>query len=184
VARTTQDALQRSGRPYALELEIGCAVVLTDQEIARLVAEIKPMVVAPDLLRELQQKSEAIGRSRVAMRKVPAEDGGYFVLRARQNVLDPYDFSIILSYQADGGTEVILRRHNGPSHAHRNVIEGSRFAGVCHIYEATERYQLGGSRAEGYAEPTDRFHDVATALACMLVDANFEPPAESPFPGL
>jgi hypothetical protein len=159
-------------------------VVLTDQQIARLVAEKKPTVAAPQLLRELQQKSEAIGRSRVAMRKVLAADGGSFFLRVRQNALDPYDFSIILSYQPKGGSELILRRHNGPSHAHRNAIEDSRFAGVCHIHEATERYQLRGSRAEHYAEPTDRFHDVATALACMLIDANFESPDQSPFPGL
>ena len=141
-------------------------------------------MAAPELLRALQQRSEAIGGSRLAMRTVAAADGGSFILRARQNVLDPYDFSIILSYQAAAGSEFILRRHNGPSHVHRNPIEASRFAGVCHIHEATERYQLRGSNAEHYAEPTNRFHDVATALACMLDDANFEPPAEAPFPGL
>jgi hypothetical protein len=159
-------------------------VLLTDDEITRLVKERKPTVEASELLRDLQHKSEAIGRSRVAMRKVAALAGGSFVLRVRQNVLDAYDFSIILSYQPDGGSEFIVRRHNGPSHAHKNPIEDSGFAGVCHIHQATERYQLRGNRGEHYAEPTERFHDVATALGCMLIDANFEPPAESPFPGL
>ena len=158
--------------------------MLTDDQIARLLAETKPTLLARDLLQELQQRTEAIGRSRLATRTVPAINGGSFVLRVRQNALDPYDFSIILTHQPAGGSEFILRRHNGPSHAHRNPIEGDRFAGVCHIHEATERYQLQGSRAEHYAQPTQRFHDVATALACMLDDANFETPAEASFPGL
>lgn len=142
------------------------------------------MVAARELLQELQQRSEPIGRSRMAMRKVPAAGEGSFILRVRQNTLNAYDFSIVLSYQPEGGSELILRRHNGPSHQHRNPVEGSRFSDVCHIHEATERYQLRGSSAEHYAEPTERFHDVATALACMLSDANFEPPAAAPFPGL
>jgi hypothetical protein len=33
------------------------------------------------------------------MRKLPAADGGFFILRVRQNALDAYDFSIILTYQ-------------------------------------------------------------------------------------
>jgi hypothetical protein len=76
------------------------------------------------------------------MRKLPAADGGFFILRVRQNALDAYDFSIILTYQPLGGSEFILRRHNGPSHRHRNPIEDEEFDGACHIHEATERYQL------------------------------------------
>jgi hypothetical protein len=157
-------------------------MVLTDQRIASLLGEPKQTVDPTALLHEL--KPEPVGASRLAMRTVPAADDGIFALRVRQGLLNPYDFSIILSYAPARGAEVNLRRHNGPSHAHRNPIEGTSFRGVCHIHEATERYQLRGNKAEHYAEPTQRFHDVATALACMLVDANFEPPAQSPFPGL
>jgi hypothetical protein len=159
-------------------------MLFTDQQIATLLAEAKPLLVARELLRELGVKTESVGGSRVAMRSVPANDGGTFIVRIRQNALDPFDFSVILSYQRDGAPEFILRRHNGPSHPHRNPIEDEAFRAVCHIHQATERYQLRGSRSEHYAQPTDRFSDVATALACMLEDANFEPPAEASFPGL
>jgi hypothetical protein len=53
-AHATQDSLQRGGRACAPKREVGCAVVQTDQQIARLVAEKKPAVAAPELLRELQ----------------------------------------------------------------------------------------------------------------------------------
>jgi hypothetical protein len=155
---------------------------LTDAQIARLLAERKPSVAAGDLLKHLAP--DAIGTSRSAATTVPAADGGSFILRVRQNSLEPYDFSIILSYAPAGSRETILRRHNGPSHRHRNPIEDTSFEGVCHIHIATERYQLMGSNVEHYAEQTDRFHDVATALVCMLNDANFEPPAQRSFPGL
>jgi hypothetical protein len=157
-------------------------MVLSDREIASLLQEPKQPVDPAAMLLDL--KPASVGASRVAVRTVPSAAGGVFVLRVRQNLLDPYDFSIILSYAPAGGAEVILRRHNGPSHAHRNPIEGTSFAGVCHIHEATERYQLRESKAEHYAEPTQRFSDVATGLACMLADANFGPLAQSPFPGL
>lgn len=156
--------------------------MLTDSAIRSLLVEPKPVVAAPEVLRDL--KPEPTGSSRLASRIVQGAAGNRFGLRVRQSSLDPYDFSVILTYAPAGGPEIVLRRHNGPSHRHTNPIEKRRFQGVCHIHEATERYQRRGNDAEHYAEPTARFHDTATALACMLKDANFEPPAESPFPGL
>ena len=158
-------------------------MVLTDKEIATLVGERKLAVSPTALLKDF--KPAAYPTSRVAKTVVAAQDGGSFTLRVRQSLLDPYDFSVILSYTPpSGGAEFILRRHNGPSHPHRNAIENERFAGVCHIHEATERYQLKGSRAEHFARPTESFSDMATALRCMLVDANFDPPDQPTLPGL
>lgn len=63
---------------------------------------------------------------------VSGEAGNRFQLSLRQSVLDPYDFSVILTaIRPDGSLN--LRRHNGPSHAHSNPIEGDRFQGVCHV---------------------------------------------------
>ena len=158
-------------------------MVLTDKEIAMLVGERKPAVSPRALFKDF--KPAAYPTSRVAKTVVAARDGGAFILRVRQSLLDPYDFSVILSYTPPtGGAEFILRRHNGPSHPHRNPIENERFAGVCHIHEATERYQLKGSRAEHFAQPTERFSDMATALRCMLEDANFESADPPTLPGL
>ena len=150
---------------------------LTDEQIGRLLAERKPNIDPVEMLSTLAP--DPTSRSKSAMRKVPAGDGGLFVVRVRQSVRDPYDFSIILTYEPERGHEFILRRHNGSSHRHRNSIEGSEFENRCHIHEATERYQRRGTNAEHYAMPTGRFDNVATGLECMLHDSNFAPPAQS-----
>jgi hypothetical protein len=76
-----------------------------------------------------------------------------------------------------------LRRHNGTSHAHANPVEGDRFRGVCHVHEATERYQRRGSDAEHFARPATDFSDLATAVTAMLRAASFQPPSQLAFEG-
>ena len=45
-----------------------------------------------------------------------------------------------------------------------------------HIHTATERYQELGMREDSYAEPSDRFSDLNTAINCMLKECGFEVP--------
>jgi len=52
-----------------------------------------------------------------------------------------------------------------------------------HIHQATERYQDIGSREDAFAEPTDRYADLQSALRCLLTECGFEPP-EVPDPPL
>jgi hypothetical protein len=52
---------------------------------------------------------------------------------------------------------------------------------------ATERYQLAGLRIDGYAESTDKYQNIESALRVLLTDCSFVIPdsarAQIPFPG-
>ena len=45
-----------------------------------------------------------------------------------------------------------------------------------HIHTATERYQEAGYAEEHYAETTNRYADLSSAIQCMLQDCAFELP--------
>jgi hypothetical protein len=66
-----------------------------------------------------------------------------------------------------------LRRYNGRGHEHTNKLEHERFYNF-HIHTATERYQEEGAREDGYAEQTDRYHDLNGAINCMFADCGFQ----------
>lgn len=152
-------------------------MILTDVQIGNLLREPKPRLDPAEFLRAHAARPANNGHRRHAI-DVPGDHGNAFVLSVRQSSIDPYDFSVILTYVFRNGTTMNLRRHNGPSHSHRNPLEGEAFAGKFHVHEATERYQRHGGDAEHYAWPTDTFADLATALSAMLVEAQFEPPAQ------
>ena len=102
-----------------------------------------------------------------------------FRLILRQSSINPLDFSIILAYRLPKSNQLFrLRRYNGKSHEHTNIIEGEKFYSF-HIHQATLRYQESGTNADGYAEPTDRFSEFTQALSCMLKDCGFKVPVET-----
>lgn len=110
---------------------------------------------------------------------VPGVASNEFRLILRRNSLNALDFSAILAVRVPNTNRLFrLRRYNGKSHQHTNQIENRRFFDF-HIHMATERYQLIGFREDAYAEPTDRFGDVDTALHCLLIDSNFDIPSGS-----
>jgi hypothetical protein len=150
------------------------AAVLTDAQIAALLSESKPAVDPGALLSGLKPD---VGQRRGKV-PVTGANGSRFELHVRQNDRNPYDFSVILTYLGTTGRPVNLRRHNGPSHSHLNAIENIQVGLVCHVHQATERYQRRGFEIEGYAEPTNSYADLDGALRTMLRDANFEPPAQ------
>jgi hypothetical protein len=150
-------------------------LVLTDQEIYRLLTVAKPAVEAKALLQSMKPDARQMLRAEI---EVEAGSGDRFMLRLRQSAVNPFDFSVILSYLPDGVRAINLRRHNGNTHMHTNPIEKTTFAGAFHIHQATERYRDKGHDVEHYAEETERFADLATALTCMLDDANFASPAQ------
>jgi hypothetical protein len=98
------------------------AIVLTDTEIAQLIAEPK---VWPDLSKlELKPKRGHKERDTA----VTGKNGGEFQLILRQSMFNPLDFSVILGYQVPKSTQLFrLRRYNGKNHEHTNKIEGTRF---------------------------------------------------------
>jgi len=103
-----------------------------------------------------------------------AESGTVFRLIIRQNSKNRDDFSVILACLPPSSSAFFrLRRYNGKSHEHTNKLEQERFYDF-HIHTATERYQEEGQREDGYAEPTDRYHDLEGAIDCMIADCAFQ----------
>lgn len=89
------------------------------------------------------------------------------------------DFSAICGVFPSGSNTLFrLRRYDG-KHIHSNPIEKQRFNDF-HIHIATERYQNYGTKEEDkYAEPTNRFFDLAGALQCLFKDCFFQLPQTS-----
>jgi len=109
---------------------------------------------------------------------IQGANGHEFRLVLRQSKYNALDFSIILTFCSTGSNQLFrLRRYNGKSHEHTNTIESDKFYDY-HIHTATERYQELGMREDAYAEPSDRFSDLNTAINCMLGDCGFEVPQD------
>ena len=149
-------------------------VSLTDQEIADLLREPKPL--PDDYLAQIQLRAKRGHREREL--EIRGGGGSEFMVILRQSSFNPLDFSIILGYRMPNSTQVFrLRRYNGKSHEHTNAVEGESFFAF-HIHEATERYQERGLREDAYAIPTDRFGDLHGAMQCLLADCSFIAPEE------
>lgn len=145
------------------------AELLTDDQIAHLLAESKPL---PDNFQERIRFKPKRGHKEAEL-DIDGSDDSAFRLILRQSALNPLDFSVILAYQIPQ-TNVFfrLRRYNGKSHEHTNKLEGDRFYDF-HIHKATRRYQESGWREDAFAEPTTRYADFDGALLCLWEDAAF-----------
>lgn len=151
------------------------AIILSEKEIADLVQEKKPL--PEDYRAKIQMRAKTGHKERELDLK--GEKGNEFRLILRQSAINPLDFSIILAYRLPKSNQFFrLRRYNGKSHEHTNVVEGQKFYSL-HIHYATFRYQEGGSNEDGYAEPTDRFSEFNQALSCILKDCEFQVPVEA-----
>ena len=151
------------------------AITFSDDEIAALVHERKPL---PDNWRTRTRLRPKPGH-REAQLVVEGDAGNEFHVILRQNSNNLLDFSVILAARVDQSNRIFrLRRYNGKSHEHRNLIENEVFYDF-HIHEATARYQELGTREDAYAKPTDRYGDHNEALRCLIADASFiVPPRE------
>lgn len=148
------------------------AVVYTDDEIAALIAEPKPVTQ-----HQRDFITRRLDRYERATINVLGDAGSDFIVIFRPSQRRPSDFSIILAVQpVQGGHIFHLRRYDG-RHWHTNHLESTRrnknrFLDF-HIHTATERYQESNSPDDGYAEVTDRYHDINGAIIHMLDDAGF-----------
>ena len=151
------------------------SVRLTDADIDRLVREEKQLPAGLDALLKLKPKRYG---HRECECRVVGSDGSEFAVTIRERMADPLVFSVILSYLPPStNARFCLRRYNGKYHEHTNRLEGVKFYDF-HVHRATERYQEAGFDAEAYAEQTDRYGDVRTALDCLLEDCAFRLPAD------
>ena len=154
---------------------------LTEPEIARLVAERK---ILPANYREFLQLSPKRGHREQNI-DVLGEAGGDFRLILRQSLSNHLAFSVIFGYK--GLPRLFhLRRYNGKAHLHTNKLERQTFYDF-HIHIATERYQEAGFAEDAFAEQSNRFVDIHSAIQCLILDCGFELPPQDQgtlFPGL
>lgn len=152
------------------------AVTYTDDQIAALIAERK--VVTQHQLRLMQSRFYyGYGDSKDVRIRVRGSAGSDFRVILRQDQANPLNFSVVLAVQpVQGGRLFRLRRYDG-KHWHANRLESTRrnkdrFFDF-HIHTATERYQENDLRPDGYAEVTDRYHNIYGAIDCLVADAEF-----------
>ncbi len=140
----------------------------TDQEITELINERK---VLPDNWRIQLNKNNSL--------YIFGGNGNRFRIITNLNTKYPSDFSVILAViSPKTGADFRIRRYNGMhKRVHRNKIEKQKICGY-HIHFATERYQARGYDEEAYAEKTNRYNSLESALNCLIKDANFELPAQ------
>ena len=151
------------------------AITFSDKDIALLVGERKPL---PQDWRALLRLRSKRGHDERDL-GCTGDLGGEFRVILRQNTLNALDFSAILAVHIPQSNRLFrLRRYNGKSHGHTNSIESETFYDY-HIHIATERYQEIGAHEDAYAEVTERYHDLAGALDCMLTDAGFDVPLKT-----
>ena len=153
---------------------IEVAVTYTDNEIAALVQERKPL---PDKWRTRLRLRPKRGHEERDL-DCTGELGGEFRVILRQSSISPLDFTAILAVHVPQSNRIFrLRRYNGKNHEHSNIIEGGIFYDY-HIHMATERYQDLGAREDAYAEVSDRYEDLDGALDCLFGDAAFDVPSD------
>lgn len=150
------------------------AIILKEVDINRLLAEKKPLSLNGQQLLALKPKR---GHKENEI-EAKGTDGSIFRLIIRLSNSNPLDFSVILAYILPRTNQIILlRRYNGKSHSHTNPLEHQTFYDF-HIHQITERYQDSPRNNETYAEPTNRYSDLAGAIECLIIDCGFELPYE------
>jgi hypothetical protein len=107
---------------------------------------------------------------------IPAPSGNMVFVRI--SVVNMLDFPVILGYRLPHLHSVFrLRRYNGKSHHHTNVLERETFYDF-HIHTATERYQRSGFSEDHFATKTNRYRDLQGAIDLLLDECGFRSPIE------
>lgn len=143
------------------------AIIINDKEILQFIEERK-------LLPQKYQNLFLMKKKGHTEREIiiPRGDGSLFKIILRQNQKNILDFSLILGYMPPKSNLLFrLRRYNGKSHEHTNILEKEVFYDF-HIHIATERYQVAGLKEDGYAIITNAFSDIHSAIKCFTEDCN------------
>ncbi len=159
--------------------------VLTDNEIAALLAEAKPLPTNWASRLAVREKAGQMHRQREL--ELLGGGGHHFRVILRQNLLNQLDFSIILTLVDADGSEYRLVRFNGrhPSqHTNtwekRNGLTDWSFRNRFHVHRATERYQVDGLEIDGYAEVTEGYNSFESALTEFVINNGIEAPGATP----
>lgn len=159
--------------------------VLLDTDIAAMLAERKPLPANWSSRLTVREKAGQMHRQREL--SVRGDGGHRFRIVLRQNILNQLDFSILLVFEDDDGSDYRLVRFNGrhPSQ-HTNKWEKRKglsdwsFRNRFHIHKATERYQVDGLEIDGYAEVTERYDSFESALSEFVNEFGFDAPGSQP----
>jgi len=161
------------------------ARILTDEEIDRLLQEPKPLPANWESRLRPRPKSNFRFKQRDC--EIKGKNGHVFRIIIRQSTINLFDFSIILIFRDEDGTEFSLCRYNGKHSQHTNRLEkakglaDSSFRNAFHIHIATQRYQEEGLNIDGYAEVTNKYSSFDTALCTFVRTNGFSVPGDEPF---
>jgi len=161
------------------------ARILTDEEIAELLQE--PKQLGRNWETRLRPRPKSNFKFTQRDCEIEGKNGHMFRIIIRHNMINPLDFSIILIFRDEDGTEFNLCRYNGkhPSQ-HTNKLEKSKgladssFRNAFHIHMATQRYQEEGLNIDGYAEATNEYSSFDTALRTFVRTNGFSAPGDEP----
>lgn len=148
--------------------------MLSDKEINELLAEEKP--VPKNWRSKLLPKDKTNAFHREREFKIRGVSGNNFIVFVRENVSLANDFTVGIRYVSPSGVHYRLRRYNGNSHKHTNHLErldgepDHSFSGEFHIHLATERYLKKRKKIDGYAEISNSFSSLQTALDMLVAD--------------
>ena len=149
--------------------------LLTDELIDSLVRETK--ILPSNWSRRLRTRPKSGFQYRQSELEITSNTGHQFKIVIRDNSINQLDFSIILIYEADDNSTYIPRRYNGMHNSfHTNRYEklrdlsNAQFGPAFHIHMATERYQESDLKIDGYAEVTDRYNDLSSAINSFIQD--------------
>jgi hypothetical protein len=148
------------------------AALLTDSEIASLLAEHKPVTEDfKDWPQKMTPRADNLGCSR----RIRAASGNLFAIYLRQNTIEEMDFSIGMRWIRRRGHEISLVRCNGwHDQVHKNRLERGTPqyivpANTCHVHLATERYlRLNGPKKIGFASPISGYKCLRSALEYFI----------------
>src|ERR1035437_3781421 len=130
------------------------SIQYTDTQVRVLIEEPKPL---PEDFRQRLLLRQKRGH-REQQLDVGGTQGGSLRVILRQTAENALDFSAILACLGERSTSTFrLRRYNGKSHEHTNLIERQRFYDF-HVHTATARYQELGAREDAFAEEAGREH--------------------------
>ena len=160
------------------------ARILTDEEIGKFLQEPKPLPANWESRLRPRPKSNFKFTQRDF--EIKGKNGHMFRIIIRQSMINPLDFSIILIFRDEDGTEFSLCRYNGRHSQHTNRLEKARgfarssFRNAFHIHMATQRYQEEGLNIDGYAEVTNEYSSFDTALYTFVRTNGFSVPGDEP----
>lgn len=132
--------------------------------------QIKKLLEMPKRVKNPGARSIEKGIHQQKNYRVIGDDETSFILYLRQNTKIREDYSCGLSWNMPSGDVLTLVRYNGPSHNHKNHIEGDVLDLRCHIHRATKQYIDSGRKPEGYAEETSKYSSLSGALDSLVND--------------